>query len=131
MSVNLHHVHLVTAHIDRFCGFFIGHFGATVVFDDLIDGDRNVFLTIGTGRIHLFESKQSPPQGRNVFHHIGLLIDQLAEHVDELRRAGVTVSDVTSVPGGGFAMAEGPDGLMLELFEVTSPKHRGFFIAET
>lgn len=129
MTVSLHHVHLVTASVEEFCAFFVDNFDAEIVFDDLIDNDRNVFLTIGTGRIHLFESKQPPARRRNAFHHIGLLIDGLADVQDRLRANGVALGETVSVPGGAFVMAEGPDGLLLELFEVTSPEHRRFFVS--
>src|SRR5699024_5785889 len=49
VRIDLHHVHLVTADIRGFCDFFTTHFDAEVVFDDSIDGDRNVFLRIGSG----------------------------------------------------------------------------------
>lgn len=128
MKIDLHHVHLVTADIRGFCDFFATHFDAEVVFDDSIDGDRNVFLRVGSGRIHLFESKKAPDRHRNLFHHIGLLIDDLDELVHGLRADGVDVTDITAVPGGGFAMATGPDGLLIELFEVTSEESRRHFV---
>ncbi len=65
-DLTLHHVHLVTNDIQGFCDFYGQNFGAEIVFDDLIDGDRNIFLKIGTGRIHLFESRSAAPDGRNV-----------------------------------------------------------------
>ena len=128
IRIDLHHVHLVTADIRGFCEFFTTHFGAEVVFDDTIDGDRNVFLRIGSGRIHLFESQHAPARDRNLFHHIGLLIDNLDALVHRLRAGGRDVTDITAVPGGGFAMATGPDGLLIELFEVTFEKSRRHFV---
>ncbi|MGW0039302.1 VOC family protein [Gordonia sp. NPDC003376] len=127
-DVSLHHVHLVTDDVTSFCEFFEQHFGATVVYDAEIDGDRNVFMTIGTGRIHLFQSRKAPPRARNVFHHIGFMIDDLPDFVAELRSQGVEVSDITVTPGGGFAMAQGPDGLLMELFTVTEPESRRYFV---
>lgn len=128
IRIDLHHVHLVTADIRGFCDFFTTHFDAEVVFDDSIDGDRNVFLRIGSGRVHLFESKNAPAHGRNLFHHIGLLIEDLDALVHRLRAGGRDVTDITAVPGGGFAMVTGPDGLLIELFEVTSEESRRHFV---
>ena len=128
ITIDLHHVHLVTADIRGFCDFFTTQFDAEVVFDDTIDGDRNVFLRIGYGRIHLFESKNAPAHHRNLFHHIGLLIEDLNALVHRLRAGGRDVTDITAVPGGGFAMVTGPDGLLIELFEVTSEKSRRHFV---
>src|SRR5699024_1848355 len=108
VRIDLHHIHLVTADIREFCDFFTTHFDAEVVFDDSIDGDRNVFLRIGSGRIHLFESKNAPAHGRNLFHHIGLLIEALDALVQRLRAARRGVTDITALPGGGFAMVAAP-----------------------
>ncbi|WP_202309362.1 VOC family protein [Mesorhizobium sp. L-8-10] len=128
-NITLHHPHLVTADVSSFCYFFQKHFNAEIVYDDLIDGDRNIFLRIGKGRMHLFQSRNPPPRGRNVFHHIGIMVTGLADFVRKLDEAGVTVSPVTVTPGGGFAMAEGPDGLKIELFEVSDEERRiRFFV---
>lgn len=127
-GVSLHHVHMVTDDVDGFCAFFIRHFDAEVVFDAPIDGDRNVFLRIGTGRIHLFETRTPPPDGRNAFHHLGMFIEDLDTFVAKLKSAGVPVTPVTVVPGGGFAMATGPHGLRIELFTANTPESRRFFL---
>src|SRR5699024_9676648 len=79
-------------------------------------------------RIHLFESKNAPAHDRNLFHHIGLLIEDLDTLVHRLRAGGRDVTDITAVPGGGFAMVTGPDGLLIELFEVTSEESRRHFV---
>lgn len=127
-EVSLHHVHMVTHDVDGFCDFFIHHFDAEVVFDAPIDGDRNVFLKIGNGRIHLFETRTPPPDGRNAFHHLGMMVEDLAAFAARLATAGVPVTPVTVVPGGGFAMATGPHGVRIELFEASTPESRRFFV---
>lgn len=127
-ELTLHHVHLVTHDVPAFCDFYTTHFGAEIVFDDLIDGDRNVFLKIGTGRIHLFESRREPPDGRNSFHHLGMMVADLDATVARLTAGGVPVGPVTRTPGGGFAMALGPDHVKIELFEVHDAKHRAAFV---
>ncbi|WP_420469908.1 VOC family protein [Brevundimonas sp. FT23042] len=127
-EVFLHHVHLVTHDIERFCDFYIRYFDAEVVFDAPIAGDRNLFLKIGTGRIHLFESRTAPPTGRNAFHHLGMMVTDLARFVEKLKADGVQVTAVTIVPGGGFAMATGPDDVRIELFEANTPEARRVFI---
>ena len=129
MSISLHHVHLVTQDVTAFCAFYIENFGAEKVFDDLIDGDRNVFLKIGSGRIHLFESRSEPSAGRNAFHHLGMMVSDLPQLVERLKSNGVTVSKITTVPDGRFAMANAPDHVKIELFEVTSDKTRRFFVS--
>jgi len=128
-SLSLHHVHLVTSDIPGFCAFYVENFDAQIVFDDLIDGDRNVFLKIGSGRIHLFESKSAPPAEKNAYHHLGMMVTELPEVMEKLKANGVPVSEMTTVPGGRFAMATAPDHVKIELFEVTSERTRPFFVS--
>ncbi|MDM7489358.1 VOC family protein [Rhodococcus sp. CSLK01-03] len=127
-GVSLHHTHLVTNDIDRVCRFYGDNFDAKVVFDDTIDGDRNVFMKIGDGRIHLFESRNAPPTDRNSFHHLGLLVEDLIDTLSHLQRNGVAVTEITDVPGGRFAMASAPDNVLLELFEVEEGESRRYFV---
>ena len=128
-SLSLHHVHLVTNDVPGICAFYMENFGAEKVFDDLIDGDRNIFLKIGDGRLHLFESKSAPPAGKNAFHHLGMMVTELPGVVERLKANGVAVSDITTVPGGRFAIAMGPDNVKIELFEVTSDRTYPFFVS--
>ncbi|RTQ35591.1 VOC family protein [Variovorax gossypii] len=129
-GVYLHHVHMVTHDMERTCGFYIEHFGGKIVFDDLIDGDRNVFMVVGKGRLHFFESRKSPPPERNAFHHLGMMVEDLDDFVGRLRRSGVAVSEIVRTPGGGFAMTSGPDNVKIELFEVRDPVARRNFVDE-
>lgn len=129
-SVYLHHVHLVTHDMTGTCDFYIRYFGGKIVFDDLIDGDRNVFMTIGKGRMHFFESKKSPPPDRNAFHHLGMMVENLDGLVENLRGDGLQVSDIVRTPGGGFAMTAAPDNVKIELFEVRDPVARRSFVDE-
>ena len=112
------------------CAFYEQHFGGKVVFDDLIDGDRNVFMTIGKGRLHFFQSRRAPPIDRNAFHHLGMMVTNLREFTDRLRNAGVSVSDVVETSGGGFAMTSAPDNVKIELFQVSDPVARRDFFGE-
>lgn len=127
-DVFLHHVHLVTQDMATTCDFYIRHFGGKIVFDDDIDGDRNVFMTIGKGRIHFFQSKNQPPKDRNAFHHLGMMVEDLPTFARGLREAGVPVTDLVETPGGGFAMTAAPDNVKIELFQVKDPKSRSFFL---
>lgn len=127
-TVFLHHVHLVTRDMAATCAFYIKYFGATIVFDDLIDGDRNVFMTVGSGRVHFFESRRDPPHDRNSFHHLGMMVSGLPEFVARLRSEGVAVTDIVETPGGGFAMTSGPDNVKIELFEVRDPERKRYFV---
>lgn len=129
-EVFLHHVHLVTQDMGSTCAFYERHFGGKIVYDDLIDGDRNVFMTVGKGRMHFFQSRRPPPNERNAFHHLGMMVTDLQGFVAKLRGAGVAVSDITATPGGGFAMTSAPDNVKIELFQVSDPVARRDFFGE-
>ncbi len=128
--ITLHHTHLMASDVDATIAFWCDHFGGTIVDDFDFAGARNVFLRVGSGRIHLYD--QAPKgDGPNVVHHLGIETDELAELVVTLKQAGVSVTDVRELPTASYAMAKGPDGVLIELFqpvaERTSQKLRGFF----
>jgi catechol 2,3-dioxygenase-like lactoylglutathione lyase family enzyme len=102
--------------VDATIAFWREHFGAAVVFDEAFAGVRNVFLRIGEGRLHLYAQ---PPRhtGPSKVHHLGVEIDELHELVARLRAAGVSVTDVREFADGSYAIAQAPDGLLLELFQ--------------
>lgn len=114
--INLHHAHLMASDIDATIAFWCDGFGAQIVADVEFAGARNVFLTVGTGRIHLYDQ---PPRSteRSTVHHLGIQTDELETVVERLRAMGVSVTDIRSEPTARYAMAEGPDRLLLEIFQ--------------
>ncbi len=114
--LSLHHTHLFASDVDRSIAFWRDHFGAVVVLDTVFAGARNVFMRIGEGRLHLYD--QAPKHvGAGTVHHLGIETDELDALVARLKVAGVSVTDVRRHAEGDYAMAEGPDGLLLELFQ--------------
>ena len=114
--ISLHHAHLMASDLDATISFWREHFGAELLFDDNFAGARNVFLRVGQGRLHLYE--QSPKQtGPGTVHHLGLETDELRELVRRLQASGVSVTDVRELPEAAYAMVQGPDGLLLEVFQ--------------
>jgi catechol 2,3-dioxygenase-like lactoylglutathione lyase family enzyme len=114
--LSLHHIHLFASDIEASIAFWREHFGATVVLDTGFAGARNVFLRVGEGRLHLYA--QSPKHaGAGTVHHLGIETDELDDLAARLKAAGVSVSDVRRHAEGNYAMAEAPDGLLLELFQ--------------
>jgi hypothetical protein len=76
MSLSLHHTHLLATDIDATVEFWSRAFGAEVVYDEDFAGARNVFLTVGTGRLHLYD--QTPKVvGQGTVHHLGIQVDDL------------------------------------------------------
>lgn len=114
--LSLHHVHLFASDADRTIGFWREHFGATVMLDADFAGARNVFLRVGEGRLHLYSQ---PPRhaGSGTVHHLGIETDELESLVGRLRAAEISVTDIRRHPEGDYAMAQAPDGLLLELFQ--------------
>ena len=113
---SLHHVHLMASDVAATIAFWRDHFGADVLFDGDFAGARNVFLKIGEGRLHLYAQ---PPRhaGSGTVHHLGIETNELVALVAALKSAGVSVTDIRRVPGAAYAMAKGPDDLLLELFQ--------------
>jgi len=114
--LSLHHVHLMATDIEVTLAFWREHFGAVVMLDAQFAGARNVFLRVGEGRLHLYAQ---PPKhrGHGTVHHLGVETDELDALVGRLKAAGVSVTDVRRHPEACYAMAQGPDGLLLELFQ--------------
>jgi catechol 2,3-dioxygenase-like lactoylglutathione lyase family enzyme len=114
--LSLHHTHLYASDVDGSIAFWRDHFGAVVLVDTEFAGARNVFMRIGEGRLHLYAQ---PPKhaGAGTVHHLGVETDELDALVARLKAAGVSVTDVRRHAEADYAMAQGPDGLLLELFQ--------------
>lgn len=114
--ISLHHTHLYASDVDATIAFWRDHFGAIVLVDAVFAGARNVFMRVGEGRLHLYSQ---PPKhaGAGTVHHLGIETDALEALVARLRAAGISVTDVRRHPEADYAMAQAPDGLLLELFQ--------------
>jgi catechol 2,3-dioxygenase-like lactoylglutathione lyase family enzyme len=129
--ISLHHTHLMATDIDVTITFWREGFDAEVVFDDDFAGARNVFLRVGAGHLHLYDQ---PPKtlGQGTVHHLGIQTDQLDALVERLRGLGVSVTDVRRHATADYAMAKGPDELLIELFQphAVPPGLRNYFTME-
>jgi catechol 2,3-dioxygenase-like lactoylglutathione lyase family enzyme len=114
--INFHHAHLMASDIDATIRFWCDGFDAEVVYDVVFAEARNVFLRVGTGRIHLYDQ---PPQhiGKATVHHLGVQTDDLETVVRRLAAMGVSVTDIRREPDAAYAMAKGPDELLVEIFQ--------------
>lgn len=114
--ISLHHAHLMASDVDATIAFWRDFFGGVVVLDVEFAGARNVFLRIGEGRLHLYAQ---PPKhaGPGTVHHLGIETDELEGLVARLAAAGVSVTPVRRHAEASYAMAQGPDGVLLELFQ--------------
>jgi catechol 2,3-dioxygenase-like lactoylglutathione lyase family enzyme len=114
--ISLHHTHLMATDIDATIAFWRNGFDAEVVYDDVFAGARNVFLQVGTGRIHLYDQRPKI-SGQATVHHLGIQTDELDNVVHRLRTQGVSVTEIRHQPTATYAMAEGPDHLLIEIFQ--------------
>lgn len=113
---SLHHPHLMASDIDATTAFWRDGFGGRVVADLDFAGARNVFMRVGDGRLHLYAQPPRAP-GRSTVHHLGVQTDEIDAVVERVRGLGFSVTDVRREPGAAYAMAEGPDDLLVEIFQ--------------
>lgn len=118
MKTSFHHVHLLASDLDKALLFYSEMFGAEVLFDAEMAGARNVMIAIGRGRINFYDQ---PPRGRErgAVHHLGIETDDLEALVRHMEGKGfVFRKPIRDLGGWKYIMAEGPDSVLLELFQV-------------
>jgi catechol 2,3-dioxygenase-like lactoylglutathione lyase family enzyme len=119
MRNHLHHVHLFASDLDASVRFYTEVFGGTVVLDAELAGARNVFIRIGSGRLHLYDQPPRTP-GRGAIHHVGIQTDDIGAVVERLAASGVTPKKgVTELGVWRYVMVPAPDDVLIELFEVS------------
>ncbi len=117
MRCNLHHAHLFASDLDRSIQFYREMFDAELVFDAEVAGARNVLLRLGTGHINFYDQ---PPKdsGRGSIHHLGIHTDNLDMLVAHMTAKGFQFrKPITDLGVLKYVMVEGPDRVLLELFE--------------
>lgn len=122
MAEHIHHVHLFARDLAATVAWYGEVLGGIVRYDGEFAGVRNVFMTVGSGRLHFYDQ---PPrgEGRNAIHHVGIRTDDLAGVIARLRRrGGPPPGPVRDFGAWRYLMCEGPDGVLLELFEVDGAK---------
>jgi catechol 2,3-dioxygenase-like lactoylglutathione lyase family enzyme len=135
MAEHLHHVHIFASDIDATIAWWRDMLEAEVAVDTEMAGARNVFLTVGSGRLHLYDQppKSSPdaPLGGAV-HHIGIRSDDLPALVERMRGRGAAFrSEIRDFGWWRYIMVSAPDDVLLELFaadaEALSGPLAGYF----
>ena len=120
-SIDLHHTHVFSSNIDATVAWWSRHLRAKVIFDRELAGARNVFLAVGTGRLHLYDQ---PPrdEGRGAIHHLGVRVRNLRSVWAQLRGLGVcSRNGLRELDGWRFVMISAPDNVLVELFEFDDP----------
>jgi catechol 2,3-dioxygenase-like lactoylglutathione lyase family enzyme len=118
MNNHIHHVHIFASDINKSIQFYEEVFGGKIILDMDLAGARNVFMTIGKGRMHFYDQ---PPKfsGRGSIHHFGIQTDDILGVVKKLKSRGVVFTkDVTDLGFWKYIMVPAPDDILIELFEV-------------
>lgn len=118
MKNHIHHVHIFAADIDQSIRFYREAFDGKVVLDMELAGARNVFMRIGSGRIHFYDQ---PPRfsGRGSIHHFGIQTEDIRGVVERLKSQGVVFTkEITDAGFWKYIMVPAPDDILIELFEV-------------
>ena len=115
---HIHHVHIFASDIRESVRFYKRYFGGKVILDADMAGARNVFMKIGSGRIHFYDQ---PPKHavRGNIHHFGIQTDDIDAVVNKLQSDGVCLRK--NVHDHGFwkyVMVPAPDEILIELFQV-------------
>ena len=90
MICHIHHVHIFASDIDKSIKFYKEFFGGKVILDSVLAGERNVFIRIGNGRVHLYDQPPKNPVRGNI-HHFGIQTDNIEEVVGNLKAKGVVL----------------------------------------
>ncbi len=118
MLHSVHHVHLFASDIKKSLEFYQSFFGGEIILDMEVAGARNVFMKVGTGRIHFYDQ---PPRisGPGSIHHFGIQTGDVDGDFQRLQSAGVAFrKTVTQLGYMKYIMVPAPDDVLIELFEV-------------
>ncbi|MGD0623222.1 MAG: VOC family protein [Thermodesulfobacteriota bacterium] len=118
MKNHVHHAHLFAMHINASLKFYQEMFGGEIVADLEMAGSRNVFLTIGQGRLHFYDQ---PPRDQRIgtIHHLGIETDDLTGLVAHMRARGMSFrKGITDFGFWKYVMVMAPDNVLLELFQI-------------
>jgi catechol 2,3-dioxygenase-like lactoylglutathione lyase family enzyme len=131
MACHLHHTHLFASDLNQSIRFYSEFFDAKVVMDLNMAGSRNVFLSIGRGRLHFYDQAPKNPVRGNI-HHLGIQTDNLGEMVNKLTAAGVPLKKgITDFGFWKYITVLAPDNVLIELFQVDknqlAKEHSGYF----
>ncbi len=131
MNNHLHHVHIFASNLERTIKFYEDSFGGRIVLDMELAGARNVFMRVGSGRLHFYDQ---PPRfsGRGSIHHFGIQTDDIEGVVRKLKSTGVVFTKgITDAGFWKYIMVPAPDDVLIELFEVdkkkVAPELRDYF----
>ena len=121
-NISLDHTHLFASDLVATIMFFTKCFDAEVIWDEEAAGVRNVRIQIGSSFIHLYDQAPKAPRG-GAIHHLGIETEDLEGLLVRLKSLGVTwKNEIKEEKKFKYVMVEGPDDLLIELFECKEPE---------
>lgn len=115
---HVHHVHLFASNLEKSLEFYKEAFGGEIVLDEDMAGARNVFMRIGTGRIHFYDQAPKYPVRGNI-HHFGIQTDDIEGVVKKLKAMGTAFAkEIVDLGSWKYIMVPAPDNVLIELFQV-------------
>jgi len=131
MFHHVHHVHLFAADIQKSLKFYQDFFGGQIILDMEVAGARNVFMKVGTGRIHFYDQTPKTP-GPGSIHHFGIQTDDVERDYRLLKEAGIGFTkNIVDLGYLKYIMVPAPDNVLIELFEVNKavipPEYHDYF----
>jgi catechol 2,3-dioxygenase-like lactoylglutathione lyase family enzyme len=118
MPHHVHHVHLFASDIKKSLAFYKNFFGGEIILDMEIAGARNIFMKVGTGKIHFYDQ---PPKmvGTGSIHHFAIQTDDVGRDYQRMKAEGVAFNkEVVDLGYMKYIMVPAPDDVLIELFEV-------------
>ena len=121
-NISLDHAHLFASDLVATIMFFTKCFDAEVIWDEEAAGVRNVRIQIGSSFIHLYDQAPKAPRG-GAIHHLGIETEDLEGLLVHLKSLSVTCkNEIKEEKKFKYVMVEGPDDLLIELFECKEPE---------
>lgn len=118
MPHHVHHVHLFASDIEKSLAFYKAFFGGEIVLDMEVAGARNVFMKVGTGRIHFYDQPPKRP-GAGSIHHFGIQTDDVQRDYQRMKSENVAFKkEVVDLGYMKYIMVPAPDNVLVELFEI-------------
>ena len=111
--LGVHHVSINVDDVDPAIEFYVERLGLTRRTDRPDFGFGGAWLDAGGQQVHLIQAPPPPDSGQ----HFALAVADLDATIDELRDAGIEVSDASPVGTGRQAFLTDPAGNRVELHQ--------------
>jgi glyoxylase I family protein len=111
--IGVHHVSINVDDVTAAAAFYVDRLGLTQRTDRPDFGFGGAWLDAGAQQVHLIEAPLPADRGQ----HFALRVADLDATIDELRAAGLEVSDASPVGTGRQAFLHDPAGNLVELHQ--------------